>query len=178
MSRTKALIHEVSVARQAYIASLSTIDDTQAQWKPSPDSWSAVDITEHLYWAEHGGLWGMWKTLYGIRAGQVTYEEKSLNDGLPIEAIIQLTWKEKELVPAVAAPRLGGTLPFWASALNSLQPVLADLGNDLQDHELALKAHPHPISGSLSYGQRFEFLRFHLDRHRGQIENLKKMYRQ
>ena len=174
MSTTSQLLNEVAVARQHYINALSTFDEHEAQWKPTPDSWNATDITEHLFWAEQGGILGMWKTLLGVKAGAIHYEGASPNDGLPIEEIIRLTWQEKEIVPAIAAPRMGGPLPFWTSALAGLQPVLDDFGTILTNDDLSKKAHPHPISGAMTFGQRLEFLRFHIDRHRLQAEKLQK----
>jgi hypothetical protein len=49
---------------------------------------------------------------------------------------------------------------------------LEAFGDEITDDELRLIAHPHPISGPLSFGQRFEFLRFHIDRHVGQVSKL------
>ena len=175
MTLTSQLLHKVAIARQNYIAVLTDLNELQAQWKPSSESWNVVEITEHLFWAEQGGILGMWKTLLGIRDGTVSYEETSLNDGLLIEVIIERTWKAKEIVPAIAAPRMGGPLLFWTSALAGLQPILESFGETLNEDDLSKKAHPHPISGPLTFGQRLEFLRFHIDRHRMQAENLKKL---
>ena len=101
MTTTKQLIEEVALIRQRYLTTLADFDESRAQWKPSPDRWNAVDITEHLFWAEQGGILGMWKTLLGIRADTVSYEGISPNDGLSIEEVIRQTWQEKEIVPAV-----------------------------------------------------------------------------
>jgi hypothetical protein len=60
-------------------------------------------------------------------------------------------------------------LSFWKASLNSLQPVLEAFGSDLQEIELRLQAHPHPISGPLDFHQRLEFLRFHINRHHNQV---------
>lgn len=166
------LTQAVAKAREHYLAVVANLTDEQAVWKPTPDSWNAVDITEHLFWAEHGGILGMWKTLLAIRAGTLSYEDNRPHEGLPIEEVIRLTWKEKEEVPAVAAPRLGGPLAFWVSNLHGLQATLNDFGHLLSAEELMRTAHPHPISGPLSFGQRLDFLRFHIDRHRGQVERL------
>jgi len=175
MTLTNQLLNQVAIARQNYIAALDDFNELQSQWRPSIESWNAIEITEHLFWAEQGGILGMWKTLLGVRAGTVNYEESSSNDGLSIEAVIEQTWKAKEVVPAIAAPRMGGPLPFWTSALSGLQPILEKFGDILNDDDLSKKSHPHPISGPLTFGQRLEFLRFHIDRHRMQVENLKKV---
>lgn len=173
ITTTKQLLTDVATARQNYLAAITDFTEEQATWKPAPDCWNAVEITEHLFWAEQGGILGMWKTLLGIRAGTLNYEADRPHEGLPIDEIIRRTWQEKELVPAVAAPRMGGPLAYWAVALHGLQSLLEAFGNVITDEELQLIAHPHPISGPLSFGQRFEFLRFHINRHVGQVTKLK-----
>jgi hypothetical protein len=172
MSKVKSLIKEVEIARQDYLTVASQVSESKGLYKPKPDSWNVIEITEHLYWAEHGGLLGMWKTLHAIRAGQYvkTYESKFKN--LPIQDIIDLTWQPKEIVPAVAAPRMGGSLIFWNNALASVQLILDAFGNYIQDDELRIQAHPHPISGPLDFHQRLEFLAFHIKRHQKQMTNV------
>lgn len=168
MNKTHHLISAIKVARQSYLDAIQSASETQALWKPSPDVWNMVDITEHLYWAEHGGILGMWKTLYAIRSGQVERTLESKHKDLSIDEIVQRTWQAKEKVPAVAAPRMGGTLIFWREALASLQSILDQFGEALKPEELRLLAHPHPISGPLDFHQRLEFLAFHLRRHQRQ----------
>ena len=114
----------------------------------------------------------MWKTLWAIRDGKMERQIESVHQNMSIEQIIDLTWKRKEIVPAVAAPRFGGPLKFWIESLNSLQTILESFGNDLQANELRVQAHPHPISGPMDFQQRLEFLRFHIDRHAGQVNSL------
>jgi hypothetical protein len=114
----------------------------------------------------------MWKTLYAIRSGKMPRSFESKHQGLPIDEIIRLTWQPKEQVPAVAAPRMGGTLIFWLNALESLQTILESFGVDLREDELRIQAHPHPISGPMDFQQRLEFLAFHLKRHHGQVADL------
>lgn len=166
------LINEVSVARKAYLDQLQSISEERAQWKPKSDVWSIVEITEHLFWAEQGGIVGMWKTLHAIREGKMEMKFESVHQNMPIEEIIQLTWQPKEIVPSVAAPRLGGPLTFWMVSLHGLQDVLNSFGQDLKEEELRIQAHPHPISGPMDFQQRLEFLRFHIYRHKDQVSSL------
>ena len=174
MDKIRQLILEVKNARESYLNSIGSISEKQAHWMPSAKVWSIVDITEHLYWAEHGGILGMWKTLYAIRSGEMqkTSESKHLN--LTIEEIIKATWKEKEQVPPIVSPRMGGTIVFWRFALESLQGILDQFGEDIKPEELRLQAHPHPISGPMDFHQRLEFLAFHIKRHQTQALNLLK----
>lgn len=166
------LIQDVSIARTQYIDKVAGISEAQASWKPDAEVWNVVEITEHLFWAEQGGIFGMWKTLHAIREGSMGRTFESPHKNMPVEKVILTTWQPKEKVPAVAAPRLGGLLSFWKPSLSSLQEVLNAFGQDLQEDELRLQAHPHPISGPLDFQQRIEFLRFHINRHKEQVSQL------
>jgi hypothetical protein len=176
MRNVDQLILQVKEARSSYCNRISGISETEALWKPSPDAWNTVEITEHLYWAEQGGVAGMWKTLKAIRSGQMEKRFDSPHKNLPVEEIIARTWKEKEIVPPVAAPRQGGMLIFWRYALSSLQLILEGFAQDLHDDELRIQAQPHPISGPMDFHQRLEFLAFHIRRHETQVENVQKLY--
>lgn len=169
MPHLDQLLEEVALARVRYTNAVSKLTDQQAQWKPSPDVWSALENTEHLYWAEHGGIWGMWRAFYAKRAGTPIWAGELIHKGLPIETIIERTWQPKEKVPPIAAPRMGGPLAFWLSAFNSLQQPLHDLAVALADEDHESVIHPHPLSGPLDIHQRYEFLRFHIDRHKNQV---------
>jgi hypothetical protein len=172
MNTGQKLIQDVSAARTRYLDQIAQVTEEQSRWKPDPEVWNITEITEHLFWAEQGGIFGMWKTLHAIRDGSLVRTYASIHKDLPIEKVIELTWQPKEKVPAVAAPRLGGPLTFWRTSLHSLQAVLEAFGQDLREEELRLQAHPHPISGPLDFQQRIEFLRFHIDRHREQVSQL------
>ena len=175
MNTVQKLIQEVSTARTLFIHEISNVNELKARWKPDPEVWNIIEITEHLFWAEQGGIVGMWKTLHAIREGTMERNFESIHKNMPIEQVIDMTWQPKEKVPAVAAPRMGGPLSFWKVSFNSLQEVLSQFGQDLSENELRLQAHPHPISGPLDFQQRLEFIRFHINRHRNQVLELKQM---
>lgn len=167
-----SLLDEVAAARTRYLDLVNKLSFVDGQYSPFPGVWSPVDITEHLYWAEHGGIWGMWRALDAYRLGKPVYTGEHTNKGKSIEEIVAATWQEKEQVPPIAAPRMRGSLAFWAAALASLQQPLEGFSHEITTNELELVIHPHPISGPLDIRQRFEFLRFHIDRHRKQVERL------
>ena len=172
MSKVANLIGDILDARRSFIRQIEHYPEEKAQWKPAPETWNIVENTEHLFWAEQGGIVGMWKTIHSIREGKMERKYDFVHRYMPIEQIIDLTWQPKEQVPAVAAPRLGGPISFWCTSLNSLQEVLDTFGHDLKDDELRIQAHPHPISGPLDFHQRLEFLRFHINRHSEQVARL------
>jgi hypothetical protein len=173
MSELNHLIQEVEDARRRFIDSIEMLSPNQAHFKPEPDIWSVVENTEHIVRAEYGGINGMWKAIEGIDNGSPVWEGDPLHRGKSIEQIISETWKEKEQVPPVAAPVWGGSLAFWIAALRANASLLTELGETLKRYPLENVHYPHPISGPLDLRQRLEFLRFHLDRHRNQIETLK-----
>jgi hypothetical protein len=172
MNKTAQLIHDVAVTRNEFIELIENINEQQAACTPSAEEWSIINNTEHLFWAEQGALNGMWKTLYAIRDGKAPLTYESEHKEWSIEKIIAQTWKDKEQVPAVAAPRLGGTLVFWRLSLANLQPLLEAFGKEIKEDELRIQAHPHPISGAMDFQQRIEFLRFHIQRHTGQVRSI------
>jgi hypothetical protein len=108
MDKVTKLIPEVAAAREEFLNEISNVTESEAHWKPSPEVWSITEITEHLFWAEHGGIAGMSKTIHSIREGKTERTFDFIYEDLPVEEIIVRTWREKEIVPAMAASRLGG----------------------------------------------------------------------
>lgn len=172
MNQVQKLVMEVAAARSRYLEQIANVSEVQARWKPNLEVWNIIENTEHLYWAEQGGILGMWKTLHAIREGEMVRSYEFIHKGLSIEQIVDKTWQPLELVPAVATPRLGGSLSFWKTSFMNMQHVLEAFAQDLKENELRLQAQHHPISGALDFHQRLEFLRFHIDRHRGQVSQL------
>ncbi|HPG10025.1 MAG TPA: DinB family protein [Chitinophagaceae bacterium] len=166
------LLQEVGNARSAYLNKIANITEVQAQWKPTPEEWNITEITEHLFWAENNGIIGMWKTLHAIREGSFEKTTESDHQAMSIEKIIDITWQPKEQVPAGAEPRFGGPISFWRISFKNLQEILEAFAEDLKEDELRLQAQKHPISGALDFHQRFEFLRFHINRHEEQVSRL------
>jgi hypothetical protein len=175
LDELEKLKRDVENARINYLNSVKNMSSEQASFKPAEDIWSASEITEHLFHAEFGGILGMWEALDGLMNDNPPWKEEHYNRGLSIEEVVEKTWKSKEKVPEGAKPRLGGPISFWINALESCQNMLENLAINLSGQVLDNIVYPHPISGPLDVRQRFEFLRFHIDRHRNQVESLKQL---
>lgn len=169
MTTVRNLIAEVERARADYLAKVKDLTAAQGEFKPTSEGWSIAEITEHLVYAEEGGIYLMWTAADGVRRGNPAWSGDPPHRGLSIEQIIEKTWRPKETVPPAAAPQGGGPLGYWITRLEHLRPVLERLGAELQGLDVETVIYPHPISGPLDARQRLEFLRFHLDRHRGQV---------
>ena len=170
MSKVKSLVNSVEISRKSYIQTIRQLSMEVTKHKPNESSWNIVEITEHLYWAEFLGIAVMAKVLNEILEGKRELRYESKNKELTIEKVVELTWNQKEQVPDIAAPRVGGSISFWMNSFISLEGILNEFTNNLIDDMLRVIAHAHPISGELDFQQRLEFLRFHIDRHQLQAE--------
>ena len=173
MKTIEQLAAEVNMARQRFIDAVSGISVEQSEFKPGEDSWCISQITEHMAWAEYSGVWGMYKAMEGLKNDAPVFAGEPIFEGLSIETVIEKTWKQKEQVPPIAKPHWGGPLSFWIIALRSNQMLLDQLVKELANYDPVKVIFPHILSGPLNAIQRLEFLRFHLDRHLLQVNNLK-----
>ncbi|HWJ12647.1 MAG TPA: DinB family protein [Gemmatimonadaceae bacterium] len=165
------LIESVERARDDVISSVKELRPDQATFKPSPDTWSIVENIEHLYLAEISGVTKIWAAADQVRAGS-HWTDARPNHGQSIEAVVEQTWKSKEIAPSIATPHIGGPLSAWVSCLKSLRPVLSDLAKELEALDLEAIVYPHYLSGPLDGRQRLEFLRYHMERHLAQIQRV------
>lgn len=165
------LVDSVEHARDSVIDAVKDLRPDQATFKPSPDTWSIVENVEHLYLAEVSGLTKIWAAANQVRSG-IRWTDARPNDGQSIEAVIERTWKPKEVAPPIATPHMGGPLSAWVSCLKSLRPVLSDLAEELEALDLKEIVYPHYLSGPLDGRQRLEFLRYHMERHLAQIQRV------
>ena len=72
----------------------------------------------------------------------------------------------------MVAPRFGGPASYWLENLRSSQQLLERLQPVLDGLDIQCVIFPHFLSGPLDAGQRIHFLRFHMKRHRGQVEDI------
>ena len=165
MATVEKLLSSIEFSRDIYIKTIGDLSKEATKHKPTESSWDIVEITEHLYWAEFLGVAVMSKVLAEVLEGKRKLKYESKNKDLTIERVVELTWKQKEQVPDIAAPRVRGSITFWINSMISLRGILAEFTSNLNDDMLRVIAHAHPISGELDFQQRLEFLRFHIDRH-------------
>ncbi len=172
MPTAQELIADVSRARQKMLALVTNLTPSQAAFKPSPVEWSVLENIEHVTLAEITGIAKIWQAAEGLRDGTPVFIGEHTNRGLTIEEIVARTWKPKEIAPPIATPHIGGPLAYWVAYSNSCQLVLEQLIPALDGLDLAEVIFPHFLCGPLDAAQRLEFLRFHIERHCGQIERL------
>jgi hypothetical protein len=165
------LVQAVERSRATLLAVVAGLTETQAAYRPA-GGWSVAEVLEHLYLAEISGVAKIWTALDELKSGS-GWSGGRPNRGKPIEEVVAATWKPLEVAPPIATPHIGGPLEFWLSATNSLRDILAALGAALEGVPLEEVVYPHFLSGPLDAGQRLAFLRFHIDRHVGQIARIR-----
>lgn len=169
MTELAGLVADVEAARLRVLAAVGGLTHGQASWKGDPGEWSIAENLEHLVLAEHSGV----EKIYRALATTGAQLESNPNRGLPIETIIDRTWKPLEIAPPIATPQGGGTLLYWIACFEACAHVLRSLAAELEGRDLDEIVFPHFLCGPLDARQRLEFLRFHMDRHRDQIESVR-----
>ena len=177
------LIADVAAARRRVIAAVAGVTAAQEAFRPGPEAWSIPQVVEHLVLATQGGINLIWRAAEGVRRGRPVWRGDAVHRGAAIEEVIArtweltepgpLTWKTAAQAPESAVPRTGGPLAYWAACLAATQPVLDHLPAVLAGLDLQAVVYPHVLSGPLDARQRLEFLRWHLDHHLQQIQDIK-----
>jgi hypothetical protein len=167
---TTALFQSVEDARASVLDQVRGLSERQTAFKPDQNRWSITEIVEHLVLAESSGVTKIWAAADGVKSGNPVWTGEHTNSGFSIDEVIARTWKEKEVAPPIATPHIGGPLAYWVESFRLSQPLLGALAGSLEGMDLRTIIYPHFLSGPLDAEQRIEFLRFHMDRHRGQIE--------
>lgn len=167
------LLDELRVARNRVVQRIGELTEAQAAYRPDDSRWSVAQVVEHLVWSEHSGLHRMVRAMQGHRVGKPVWAgENPPNRGETIEAIVAATWREKETAPPEDEPAWGGPLAYWSVVFEAAQDVSERIAADIRTDELDEVVVPHYLSGPLTLRQRLAFLRFHIERHEGQIEAL------
>ena len=176
------LVADVAAARRRVIGAVAGITAAQEAFRPGPESWSIPQVVEHLVLATQAGINLIWQAAEGVRRGRPVWRGDAVHRGAAIEEVIARTWelteagprtwKTAERAPENAVPRTGGPLAYWAACLEATQPVLDRLPAVLAGLDLQAVVYPHVLSGPLDARQRLEFLRWHLDHHLQQIQDI------
>ncbi len=172
MNDPASLIKQTQQERNRLIEVVEGLSDEQSNYKIRPDVWSVNEKLEHLVLAEVSGVSKIWSAAEGVRKGKPVWVGVHTNQGRSIEEIIARTWKPKETAPPIATPHIGGPLSYWLEYVKTYQLLLDKLEGVLDGLDPETVVFPHFLSGPLDAGQRLQFLRFHIVRHRDQITEM------
>lgn len=161
------LVDDIESARGRFLEVVAGLSPGDVIAPIGPDRWSPLQYLEHLVKAEEATVWRMFKAVEDARnAGEVFV---SPTPGATIEEIVERTWKTREDAPPLAIPKLGGSRTYWSVRMTGNAALVAAFAELVAESDLDAIAYPHPISGPFTMRQGLQFIRFHLDRHRGHI---------
>jgi hypothetical protein len=139
------------------------MSEEQLNEKFQPDSWSVMQVLEHLYLIE--------KSI----TKSIEEHLKSKEDiSVPVKPI-QLTVDRSTKVEAPSYVRPSSEfipLQLMNNKLNGSREDLLDLIRRTNKEELQKRGFRHPIFGMLSLDQWVEFIGYHEKRHTSQIEEI------
>lgn len=168
MQTVRELVADIERARSALLDLLRSIGPGRMAVSIGKDRWSPTQYLEHLVRAEEATLWRMFKAIDDWRR----FDEvlASPTPEATIEEIVARTWREREEAPPLAVPQLGEPGSYWMARMRRNASLVREFAELVREQELDSLAYPHPISGPFTMRQGLEFIRFHIDRHRGQLE--------
>ena len=161
------LVEDIESSRLQLLDAVKALDVGSTVAPVGEGRWSPVEYLEHLVRAEEATLWRMFKSVEDWR----TFREalRSPTPGERIEDIVDRTWDVREQAPPLAVPVLGAPISYWSERMRRNAALVSAFADLVAEDELDGLAYPHPISGPFTLRQGLEFIRFHLDRHRGHI---------
>lgn len=163
-----ALVVDIERSRSAFLTLLRALEPNQSAAPIGDGRWSPTQYLEHLVRAEEATLWRMFKAVDDHRCrGEVL---SSPTPEASIEEIVDRTWGDQVDAPPLAVPQLGGPAAYWVVRMARNASLVSAFAERVREDELDRLAYPHPISGPFTMRQGLQFVRFHIDRHRGHLE--------
>ena len=162
------ILQEINEAHKRLNNTLNALDESQASWRLSPESWSILDCLEHIYLSEVGITKLMVKTF------DPPLPQADKDEYFGKEAIRErlLNRSRKWQAPENIVPK--GIFQSVAQAGTKLTQQRELLIQAAESGKLKLDRSlwKHPLFGSMPRSDWFYFLMFHPDRHLAQIAEI------
>lgn len=162
-------LHSLDRRRSELLAVVRNATPAQRAFRPAANSWSMLDVVEHLVLAEEGALLSFTK---GPRPGS----RVTLRNRLAVVLVrLYLSAGFRASVPASRIMPQGGLgldelERRWAAVSAALRDRLAGL----HGAELRAPKFRHPVAGWLPAASGFAFLVTHLTHHRRQLDRIRR----
>jgi len=160
----ETLIARLKRSRETYLGTLKNVTEAAARVRPNADTWSILDVSEHVAIAERQML-SMWMKL--AQPGQA---DRALD-----ETIAASSEDRTQKLVAPERSRPAGKMPSVSQAIEQFDfyrgQTIAYLEGELED--LRAKTVAHPIFGTIDGYQLFLLMACHAERHAQQIQGIK-----
>ncbi len=157
-------MYGINEARQQLLEAVSSLSKETLLRKPDENTWSVLEILEHLYLVEN------WFT-------NMIHQTLKQNERMkaPKEKPIHHTTDRSFKVEAPDVLQPGGTftsLDIARAKLEESRQVLQEILQSYQEADFLENSAKHPIFGTMSVAQLIEFIGLHELRHLKQIEEV------
>src|SRR3954471_14285395 len=155
----ETLIARLKESRNTYLGTLKNVSEAAARVRPNPDTWSILDVSEHVAVAERQML-NLW-----MKLAQPGETDRAMDDSI----VANSRDRGRKLV-ASERWRPAGKMPSVSQAIEQFDfyrgQTIAYLEGELED--LRAKTVAHPL-GTLDGYQLFLLMACHAERHAEQI---------
>lgn len=158
-------------ARNEVVETVSSLTKEQANFRPSPEKWSAALIVEHLAKTEANLVRVVGKLLGKAEAGNAPSDGK-IYPPISFAAIAERARSERFQAPAFIAPEGASGIAESLNQLSDSRAALMEMRQRIEAVDCSKVEYPHPFFGKLNLYQWLGFIGVHELRHLAQIKNL------
>jgi|GEM_PF-386416 len=173
-SQIQALFDKAETDRNQLLSHLSTKTEQELNFKPSPESWSMIQVAHHLIQAETGVyLYLKKKTQYPDTIQKDDWT--SYLRGMVLKAFMALPFKWKAPTYAAKVPdsaSIQETKRLWDQTRVNLKEVFDGIPEDL----LSKQIFKHPVAGRVNAYWTMKFVEDHVLRHKKQIQGIEQAF--
>lgn len=153
--------------RGSFLAPIRSATDVQRSFRPTPDTWSMLDVTEHLVLAEEKSLLGMLK---GPPPG--TWVTPVARVRMAMVLLVMKSDLRVKVPVARVLPTGNATLAEletrWMEVRRELESFLSSI-TEAEDRAARFR---HPIGGWVTVGKGVTFYAAHIRHHARQVRRL------
>ena len=161
-------------SRQRLLESISDLNDTQLNYKPSEGPWSICDIVHHLALTDEANAKLMSNLLKRSRAENLPPDPSPGDSELrSADQVFARLAESKFQAPDFVAPRSHLPIDESLTRLKSSRERMLETIEQLSSFDLSKLTHPHPAGGDLTAYQWMLLAGGHESRHTEQINRMK-----
>lgn len=156
-------------AREEFLAAVEAATEAQRRFRPAPESWSMLEVTEHCVLAEEKSVLGMLK---GPPPGMTVTPIAHVRMWM-VRLVMKSDIRVKVPVARVV-PTGDATLPELAARWDESRRGLAAFLGRITDADADAARFRHPIGGWVTAGEGVAFLAGHIGHHARQLDRIRR----
>lgn len=157
--------------KKQFLDRINAASKEQQLFKPSEDSWSMVEVLEHILLSESGVLGFMKKYPPAQSAFKVNLKSRILYKLL---AKLYKSGKKVKVPAKFLNPTGGKSLASLLEESQGNNEFLSGILKDFPEEKLKYSAFKHTVSGGMTIGNTIEFFENHIIHHSHQLDRLEK----